>query len=277
MSESATLEATPSEATLTPSDDNALPASTEEQAPIAAESPEPSAEPVTPEAASPPAPRSIAEIRAAIADPNGSATGAELQQLQRYEQSARDVQANIERRRGEHQTAVKAAESLALSAVEMELAAASARDREPDLDLIKQKLETVFSSLGPKAEVAALSSYDARLDAMILEFAGGDVSYMRELTQGKDFANKMDVALSQAYAMGQREGAPAGSVVLTQAELDAKIQAAVNASRAANPARGASVGGGNPSTSSRSDAELLADPTTPIAKLQEIRTRQRAS
>ncbi len=158
----------------------------------------------------------------------------------------------------------------------MELAAASARDREPDLDLIKQKLETVFSSLGPKAEVAALSSYDARLDAMILEFAGGDVSYMRELTQGKDFANKMDVALSQAYAMGQREGAPTGSIVLTQSELDAKIQAAVNASRAATPSRGANVGGNaTPSTLSREaeDAKLL-NPATPIAEINTILARR---
>lgn len=127
--------------------------------------------------------------------------------------------------------------------METELTAAAARDREPDLDLIKSKMETAFSTLGAKAEAAALSSYDANLDNLILDFAQGDVSYMRELTQGKSFADKMNIANSLAYAMGQRDGPGEDMVVETKAERAAAIQAAVNAAKAASPARGTSVGG----------------------------------
>lgn len=251
MSEATTLEATPSEAsTLTTSDDSAAAVSSEELQPTAEETTEPGAEtvtPETPEPVTPPRPRSIAEIRAAISDPSGSATGAELQQLQRYEQSARDVQANIERRRTEHQTALTAAQSLLVADVEAEFTNAAAADRNPDMNLIRDKMGLVFGTLGPKAEAAALSSYDARLDSLILEFADNDVNYMRELVSGKSFAEKVDLSMSLAYQLGQRSGPGDDMVVETKAERAAAIQAAVNAAKAGSPTRGTSVGG-TPST-----------------------------
>ena len=131
-----------------------------------------------------------------------------------------------------------------MSAFEAEIAAAAARDREPDLDLIKSKVETVFATLGPKAEQAALSRFDADVDRTILEFVGNDTGYFQELTKGKPLHDKINLLNTLAYQMGQRDGPGEDMVVMTKAEHEAAIQAAVRASQSSSPTRGASVGGG---------------------------------
>ena len=189
-------------------------------------------------------PRNIAEIRAALADPNATVTGAEIQTLSRYEQSARDMQANVEARRNEFTNALTAAQELALSHVQTELTNALARDREPDLDLIREKLASVFATVEQKAEPAAVARLDADADRTLLEFYGGDHMAFSEATKGLNIRQKIDLQNRLAYDMGRRAGPEEGSIVLTQAELDARIKAAVNGSRAATPQNGTSVGAG---------------------------------
>lgn len=79
-----------------------------------------------------------------------------------------------------------------------------------------------------------------------------------------------------------RERAVTGDEFIPKADLDTRVKAAVQADREARAAKSREGeediirprGGAG---TQRTDAEILADPTTPVSVLREIRTRQRGS
>lgn len=97
-----------------------------------------------------------------------------------------------------------------------------------------------------------------------LSFARGDTKPFLELVVKAVEAEASEKALEKGAKQGEKK-----------AEASERTAQLLKTLREANLLTAPRVGGGAPPSKARSDAELKADPTTPISVLEEIRARER--
>jgi hypothetical protein len=252
VSETATLDPETSTTELSAtSDDAAAVVSQGEQPTGAEEQAAASTEPASPVVVRERTPQEIE----AVLQTGGELRPGEHQRYTSWQQSMRDTRARIDQQRTEFDTTLTSAQDLALGHIQAELNAAMEKGRDPDLDLLKDKLGLVFGTVKQKAIPAAVAEVDAEVDAWLYQAYGGATAGYEAATKGKTFKEKLAIQLDTAYQIGRNAGPEEGSIVFkSQAELDAHVKAEINKAKPANT--GTSVGGGDAAISSTQQMTL---------------------
>ena len=154
------------------------------------------------------------------------------------------------------------------ASIEQEIQAAGRAGREPDIELLKERMVNNLAALRSDSHAIHVTPVENQIRELLLTVKGKTAANIRA-ARSMDIPAMVTELWHAGVAVGQRQGPGEGFIVKSQAEYDAAVAKGVDDWKSANPGVSSRTSGGG-APDSRTESEILGDPNTPIETINRL-------